>query len=164
MRVFLLLLSIITGNVCWGTPPIGEIRLLHQQAATSEKHCRKLINILDNYNENNEPILAGYKASATMMMAKFAFNPFSKLSYFKKGKKMLETAIESRPENIELRFLRFAIQTNVPAFLGYDDQVEADKAFLLARAPGLTDVALKKIIVDYLLNSGKITAAQKTKL
>ena len=77
---------------------------------------------------------------------------------------MLETVIASNIYNIELRFLRFAIQTNVPSFLNYDSNIEEDKNFLLVKTPGLSDVALKKMISDYLLQSGKLTATQKTTL
>ena len=145
-------------------PPLKEIRSMHQKAAGSESDCKKLLTLLTPYTEKNEPVLMGYRASATMMMAKHVFNPVSKLSYFKKGRKMLETVIASNIYNIELRFLRFAIQTNVPSFLNYDSNIEEDKNFLLVKTPGLSDVALKKMIYDYLLQSGKLTATQKTTL
>ena len=41
-----------------------------------------------------------------MMMAKHVFNPFSKLSYFKKGKQMLENAIETDGQNLELEIFK----------------------------------------------------------
>ncbi len=72
-------------------PSIDEIRSLYEKAVTDESACNKLIEILSPYNEKNNPLYAGYKASAIMMMAKHVFNPFSKMSYFKKGKRILET-------------------------------------------------------------------------
>ena len=45
---------------------------------------------------------------------------------------MLEKSISIEPENIELRFLRLTIQANLPSFLGYSENKENDKAFVLA--------------------------------
>jgi hypothetical protein len=53
------------------------------------------------------------------------------MSYFSDGKKHLEEAISNDKENIELRFLRLTIQANLPTFLGYSDNKENDKAFVL---------------------------------
>ena len=142
-------------------PSINLIRNLYQKAPAEEKSCKKLIELLLPYNENNNALLLGYKASGTMMMAKHAFNPLSKLSYFKKGKHMLEIAIAADSKNIELRFLRFAVQTEIPSFLGYHDSIEIDKNFLLQSLPGLNDIVLKGMIIscfknaDYLRNGAR---------
>jgi hypothetical protein len=92
----------------------------------------------------------GYRACATMLMAKHVFNPFSKLSYFKRGRDILEKAIKADRDNIELRFLRYTIQTNVPAFLNYDQFKELDRLFLVNSISKLNDQKLKKIIIAYL--------------
>lgn len=84
-----------------------------------------------------------------MMMAKHVVNPFAKLSYFKKGKNMLEKAIEADSENVELRFLRYAAQTNAPSFLGYDDHIAGDKKFLLQTGDSI-DKTLKNFISSQL--------------
>ena len=85
-----------------------------------------------------------------MIMAKHVFNPFSKLSYFNKGKLILEKAIQAEGKNVELRFLRYSIQTNVPAFLGYKSNLKNDYNFLKQAIPGIKDSVLKKIITSYL--------------
>ncbi|MEP6596944.1 MAG: hypothetical protein ABJA71_13410 [Ginsengibacter sp.] len=40
---------------------------------------------------------------------------------------MLDKAMDADAENVELKFLRFTIQTNVPAFLGYSDSINKNK-------------------------------------
>lgn len=85
-----------------------------------------------------------------MLMAKYVFNPFSKFSYFKKGKNMLEKAVHADKNNIELRFLRYTIQTNIPAFLGYNDDLETDRLFLKQSLANVKEPELKKIITTYL--------------
>src|SRR5688572_3560519 len=98
-RISLLLVLVLHSGMLTGIPLVNEVRLLYQQAARDEKHCKKLIRLLEPCNESN-PLLFGYKGVATMMMANYVFNPFSKLSQFKKGKKMLEKAIAADINNV----------------------------------------------------------------
>ena len=52
--------------------------------------------------------------------------------------------------NIELRFLRLTIQDNVPAFLGYNQNIKEDKDFLYNQLNNITDKDLRKRIISYL--------------
>ncbi len=145
-------------------PSIAEVRLQYRKAATEENSCKDLIALLAPYNEKNDPLLSGYKAGATMMMAKYVFSPFGKLSYFNRGKKMMEKAIEADKENAELRFLRFGVQTNIPFFLGYKNDIETDKSFILQSISHLGDPQLKQFIISYLNRSGELTNIEKQEL
>jgi hypothetical protein len=145
-------------------PDINTVRTLYQQAPTDEKACRSLIEILKPYNETNDALFYGYKASATMIMAKHVFNPFSKLSYFNKGKNMMEKAIATAPQNVELRFLRFAAQTEIPSFLGYKEDIKNDKKFLLNSLARVDDIDLKKEIVAFLKESDYVTEKEKNNI
>ena len=146
------------------TPTISEVRSLYEKSVKDESACNKLIEILSPYNENNNPLYAGYKASAIMMMAKHVFNPFSKMSYFKKGKKILENAIKADYNNVELRFLRFNAQTHMPSFLGYNNDIDSDKIFLENSFQRITDENLKAFLLPYLKNSDYISAGKKMQL
>lgn len=166
---YLFLLSLFvfvkTGNVNAMTkeiPPIDEVRSLYQKSMTSENACKKLIDILEPYK--SDPLYLGYRGCATMVMAKHAFNPFSKLSYFKKGKKMLEEAIKTDQYNFELRFLRFTAQTNMPSFLGYNDSIDKDKAFILDSFSLIKDARLEAYVLPSLKESKDLTQSEKEKL
>ncbi len=165
MKKILLSIMLLYGSASFAKiHSMNEIRSLYQKAAIDERSCSQLIELLSSYYVKNNPLLFGYKASGTMMMAKHVFNPFTKLSYFKKGKKMLEKAIAVDGKNVELRFLRFAAQTNIPSFLGYHDNIAIDKEFLLESLPQLTDITLRGIVVSYLKNSDYLTDNQKQKI
>ncbi len=150
---FLLLFysSLVFSNV----PVIKDVRIMLHHATSNEKACNKLISLLVPFNETNNPLLFGYRGGATMLMAKHAFNPFSKLSYFKKGKLMLESAIKADLNNVELRFLRYTIQTNVPGFLNYNSDINLDRTFISQSLPKLKDQELQKIISEFLLKHSK---------
>lgn len=142
-------------------PSVAEVRYWYQQAEKKEQNCRYMLSKLQGYSENNHPLFAGYKGCATMMMAKHCFNPVSKLSWFLKGKNQLEAALNKDPRNVELRFLRFANQTSIPAFLGYHDEIESDKIYLLQSVPRLNDQMLKKQVIEYMQQSKYVSEKEK---
>jgi hypothetical protein len=161
MKLLLILSLWLAGTKAVVGPGIGEIRQLYARSVEDEKVCERLIALLAPYNENNNPVYAGYKAGATLIMAKHVFSPFSKFSYFKKGKVLLEKAIAKNSNDIELRFLRFTIQANLPRFLDYHGHIDADKTFIIKAFPKITDAGLKQKITDYVKTSDELTAAEK---
>lgn len=159
------LLLLLNSNASFVKPPqIEDVRSLYLQAAHEEKACRELLNMLTPYGPDKAPLLAGYKACSLMLMGKYVFNPLRKLSYFNNGKSLLEKAIKYQPGNTELRFLRFTVQSEAPAFLNYSDSLEADKRFLLKSIPGLNDLVLKKWISGHLLQSTLLSEQEKQML
>lgn len=138
-----------------------EVRALYEKASKNEQACDYLVSILHPYNENNHTLLAGYKACASMLSAKYALNPYTKINNFKEGRKLLDKVIKKDLQNIELRFLRFAVQTNAPDFLGYNSAIEEDKNILIKNLAQLTDLHLKQLIQNFLLRSTHLSEAQK---
>ena len=149
MKSFAVLLFIAINSYA-SLPSQKEVRFAFQKAAIDEKSCRDLIKLLDEYNEKNSPLLAGYKASATMLMAKYSFSPITKLSNFFKGKNLLERSIAADTQNIELRYLRYIIQRKSPFFLQYKSSLKEDESILMKAVLNLKDRDLKKIIMAIL--------------
>lgn len=143
---------------------IEEVRVLYQKSSNEEILCKKLIDNLQFFNENNHPCFAAYRACATMIMAKFAISPINKLSKFNNGKYLLEKCIASEEQNIEIRFLRFTVQCNAPKFLGYYSSLKADKFFLLNSVSKMKDLQLKNMIVSFLKSSVYLTQTEKNNL
>jgi hypothetical protein len=142
-------------------PSLQEVRIHYQSAATKENDCRQLLKELETVEEKSNPVLGGYRASAMMMMANHVFNPFKKLSYFNDGKALLERSIAADGQNVELRFLRFAAQSECPSFLNYNSQVDADKQLLLNSLSQIKDQQLKKMLCDFLSNSKQLSRSEK---
>ena len=150
MRILLVSFVLFANISLAGTPDLKLVRSMLEKASTEESSCRKLIKILEPYNKENGTLFFGYKACATMIMAQFVFNPFSKISYFKKGRNMLESSIAADPENIELRLLRFCTQLDIPSFLGYNGNLKEDKQFLLDSLSSVEENDLKVMISENL--------------
>lgn len=123
---------------------IEYLRLNYEKAVADKDLCRKMMDGVVNKIE--EPIYLAYLGSLQAVWANHVINPLSKLSTFKKGKKNLEKAVKMRPKDIEIRFLRLSIQENAPAFLGYYQEIKADKEFIKQNQESITSVSLLQLI------------------
>lgn len=126
MKYFLLLLLILP--LGFKSQNMQQFREILGKAVNSETAAKKLLASSEKkYSETKQPIFTAYNAVANFMMAKHSSNVISKLSYFKKGKKLLDGAVTADPKNIEIRFLRYTCQDNIPAVLGYKNNMAEDK-------------------------------------
>ena len=134
-------------------PETLSVRALYYKSATDKVAFMKLSRALENVNMSSPPVLVCYKGAAELVNAKYAINPYTKLKDFNAGKILIEKAVKLDSTVIETRFLRFAIQTNLPSFLGYNDSVMADKHFLITHFKNMSDLKLKADIYNYLIGS-----------
>ena len=81
--------------------------------------------------EQSSPRVQAYKAVSEAMLAQVVWNPFTKLSQVRKYREAMTIAVESSPDNIEIRFLRLAIEHNLPPFLGMSEHVNEDLSLIL---------------------------------
>lgn len=106
-----------------------------------------------------------YYAAMLFMKAKYVKFPLSKYNNFKKGKFALDQLIQKNKSNVELRYLRFVFQNQLPAFLNYDANMEED---FLQIVKGIEKSDLKKNfkhkIVKNMLLVKSITANQTSQL
>ena len=107
-------------------------------------------------------IYLGYKAASLMLLAKHAWNPYNKYSYFNRGKTLLEKAINQSPHSIELRFLRFCIQSNSPTFLSYSSQIKEDLTFIKQYWKATSDKDLMTKIQNYMLDTDRLSTRDKS--
>jgi hypothetical protein len=113
--------------------------------------------------ENGEPILVGFKAMSEFMLCKHMVNPISQLSHFKKGRKLLESAISRERANPELLFFRLSTQSNIPSLLNYKMNINQDKLALISylKQRDSADKVLHSRIKAYLLTNQYCSAEEK---
>jgi hypothetical protein len=131
-------------------PSLARVRGLYKQCVVSEDSCKALLVLLKECDQSNEPLLAGYRAGATMMMAKYSFSPWTKWRCFCQGRDLLERSVAADGQNVELIFIRYSVQQHCPWFLHYRQSVQKDRNFIDANLEKLNDLALKKEITEYL--------------
>lgn len=137
-------------------PDLEKARKLYLNAATEENSCRQLIDYLST-RKNKQVVFQAYYGSAYMMMAKHVHNPFNKLEYFNEGREILENAIQEEPKNTEAVVLRYLVQSKIPAFLGYKNNMEEDKKFILSSLSKFEQGEGKKYLFYLLGKSGNLT-------
>jgi hypothetical protein len=125
MKILLLVTAFFVSSV-----DTEEMRSLFSQASENETANRQLMQLTDGYTMDYKPIVYAYHAAAEMTMANHVLWPISKLSYFNGGKTKLESVISKYNTIVELRYVRFAVQSGSPSFLGYKDDMANDEAFI----------------------------------
>jgi hypothetical protein len=136
-----------------------EYQLVNSDSAT----CAKLYSRI-NKTSNSDVITNAYRGAISISMANHSKEKKEKLKLFNTGKKMLEESIAADSSNIELRFIRFTIQTNCPKVLRYNKEIPSDKNFILKNYSSLMNVGVKKMIVSFFNQSNSVTDAEKQKL
>ncbi len=138
-----------------------KVRDMYYKASTNRADAELFFNTISSFSGIEKSLVEGYKGMSFMIKANFDFNPYYKLSYFVKGKGFLDEAINNDPENAELRFLRFCVQTNAPVFLGYSGKITEDKGIIKKYYGTLEDDDLKKRIKEYMINSKSCSKEEK---
>jgi len=121
------------------------LRSLYVEASSSETECQKLFSLTQGSTLEDNVIAYSYHAVSKMLRSKFSLNPFIKFSEFNSGKDMLEEAISLYPNHLEIRFLRYCIQKNVPDFLNYNSHLDSDSLFIVSQLNS-DNVELKSFI------------------
>jgi hypothetical protein len=124
------------------------IRKNYQKAVSDKKVCREMLNHFEN--KNNDGLDLAYQGAFQAIWAKHTSNPFEKLTTFKKGKRNLDKAVKQYPDLLETRFLRYSIQKESPAFLGYKANINEDKMLLNRNLKYVEDLILKQMIQNIL--------------
>ncbi|MCA5006767.1 hypothetical protein [Sphingobacterium bovistauri] len=127
---------------------LHDVRKDFNRGVKDEVLCKKYLSLLQKNAKS--PLEKGYQAAFNMFMAKHTSNPFKKMGYFKDGKKLLESQIKLESNNIELRFIRLSIQYHIPDYLGYKENINEDKEYLVSNLYKLKDDKAKDIIYNYL--------------
>lgn len=139
-------------------------RELYYKASVNKNDAELFSDFLASAPDLEKTLLSGYQGISYMIRANHSWNPYIKLSFFTKGKDLLDEAIKKDPSNLELRFLRFCVQTNAPVFLGYSGMIEQDKTLILKAYSLSKDSDLKNRIKKYLVSSKYCTASDKAML
>lgn len=157
---------------CWSITTaqsisLEEVRKQYVQAANNESSARALLKSLNN-ETSLSPVMLAYKGATRAIMAKYIGGVGKKYSLAKEGMQMLNQAVEKEPSNIEIRYLRFTVQDNVPSFLGLSGDLKSDKNAIIEhmvnRKKYQVDDIYFKDIVKFLIASEECSDAEVSKL
>ena len=109
--------------------PPAILRRHYEQAAADKVAGEKFYNLLADYKDR-DPLVLAYKGAAEAIRARDA-SMFNKLTYVQEAARTFDQAVSLDPKNPEVRFLRFSVESNLPAFLGLSKHLDDDKELLL---------------------------------
>ena len=173
--MFLAFVAATPPRLTWAAFPLAfpmsvyspaTLRQHYEQAAANKEAGEKFYDLLRDYKEQNALVL-GYKAASEAIRARDA-SMLNKLTYVQQATRTFEQAVALDPANAEIRFLRFSVESNLPAFLGLSKHVDKDKTFLLGAAlqyprSGLDEEAFRTVR-NFLVSRGHVSEAEAQQL
>jgi hypothetical protein len=144
----------------------ANLRRHYEQAAADKSAGEKFYKLLADYQDRDALVLA-YKGASEAIRARDA-SMFNKLTYVQDAAKTFEQAVSIDPQNPEIRFLRFSVESNLPPFLGLSKHVDEDKQMLLTAAlhhpnSGL-DAEAFRTVRSFLVGRGHVSEGEAQKL
>lgn len=108
---------------------IDEVRELFYDCTLNSAHTPKLLALLESLPDKT-PTLCAYEGATQAIHTKNLWNPFGKIAHVKKALISINIAVEADPENMEIRFLRFAVEFHIPDWLKSEPHDAVDATFL----------------------------------
>jgi len=104
-----------------------------------------------------------YYGTALAMYADVVEGKYTKYKTFVAGRDKIEEAVNKDKLNVEIRVLRFSVQSNLPSFLLYDNCYE-DKLYILNNLTNISDISDVEFVSsvwDMLLKSEILSEGEK---
>ena len=144
-------------------PNLHTIRKLLITCINSSKTTDSLYRNLGSI-KNPTGLITGYIGTLEALKAKHTWNPYYKIKYLNNAETTFKNAVANDPSNIEIRFMRFSVEHNVPGFLGYTKNLVADRQEIIKQIDNKhyasADPALVKTIITFLIDSKRCTPAE----
>ncbi len=159
MKLLCFLLFVLS-NVSF-TPDLDQIRKEFKLATNNRESALALRKELESVSQQDNMVLVAYKGAVMTLSAKYTRENMERKNLFKDGVSLLEYAVSQKPENIEIRCLRFSIQENSPKFLKYKSNIQEDKAFILNQYENTNSKAVKDFVKSFVLQSTEFNTEEK---
>lgn len=168
MRGLMLILFLLlnTMSIQADTILLKELRTNYPKAVYDAKLTDALYEKMKN--KKLSPAELAYFASFDALKAKHAWNPYSKFEYVTQFDKKITEAVKLEPKNIEIRYLRFSIQKNIPSYLGFSNNILEDQKTIvdlfLTSKYTKEDKAVLDIVYEYMRLSNSINAKEQKEM
>jgi hypothetical protein len=106
--------------------------------------------------------MQSYNGAAHTAKAKYLSNVFSKYSQAKKGLDIMNKAVSRSSKNVEVRFVRYCTESNIPSVMPFTSHLSEDKSFIINNLAKSHEHY--QAIKSFLLKFGELTDAEKKKL
>ncbi len=161
-NVFLLFAFILSGlRLSAQTMTLEEARKIYAGSMQDKATCEAAYQKFQSVTNTGNSLLTGYKGAVSVAMSKHLKVVKDKITHFNEGKHLIEAAILEDHKNVELKFIRFTIQTNCPPALKYNKDIAGDKKFILENLVNVKNSGVRSRIKEYMLQSKDVSTEEK---
>lgn len=159
MKTFLLLMSMAFVSPI--ADDLASIRKIYKGAISTESKANDLVSKTEK-TKYVDGVMRAYYGTGVALQAKYNINPITKMSKAKTAAYELNVAVNMKSNDLEVRFLRFSFESNLPSIVSVTKHLADDKKVILSKLDkthGIWD-----IIKPFLLASSQLTEAEKKKV
>lgn len=142
---------------------INEIRIAYLKCVEDEDATDLLIKSIES-KSNPSSLETAYLGALWGLKAKHAWNPATKIKYLKVSKAYLNKAVQQNSSSIEIRYLRYSVEKNIPDIVGMKENLQMDRAFILngLQKKDLYPVEpeIRKTIVEFMKLNADLSPAE----
>ena len=138
---------------------LTEVRNTYIKAIDKVSYADRLVKLT---KDETAGIKKAYYYTGVALQAKHSWNLATKMSKAKEAARGLNAAVVKDKSNVEIRFLRFSFEANVPSLVGLTKHLAADKKVILKKIR--KKHPLWSIMRNFLINSSELTKAEKEKI
>ncbi len=151
------------------SPLVDEMRVCFFLSVDDEEELNRLEYLIEhNFGKDENkypPKILAYAGGMDALKAKHTYNPFSMWTHIKSGVEKLDKAVAIYPDNLEIRFLRFAVLDNVPGIFGVSEnrQKDLNAVVSLLQKKDYTELNsdVQRTLAEYLFESKRLNEKQK---
>lgn len=129
--------------------PLSEVRQKFHAAVLDPSNVTKYHSYISKI-KSEEPIIKAYKAVGEAVLAQEKWDPISKFSQLKKFSNLIEQAVYLDDRSLEIRFLRFAVEFQLPRILMMSDHLDEDRDFIMANLHEINQLNIDPGFVRYI--------------
>lgn len=129
-RLFSIVAFLVISSSLKGTS-LDDLRAKYMTALYDQNKVEEVYHFFLEIEEPSAKILA-YRGALEAIMTKTTWNIFKKIGYLNKSEASFKEAIRKSPNDIEIRFMRLAVQYEIPEYLGFSNEKEEDRSFIVA--------------------------------
>ena len=155
-----LIILVMFSSFTMNTSDNKTARDYYLKASENKEYAEKLKTFTQS--KINFPLLKAYNGVALAILAKHSWNPYTKLENVKSGLKNINEAVSSQNSDLEIRFLRFSVEENIPSVVPFTSHINEDKKFLLKNWN--KNHEFYSTMCAYLKKSSQFTEEEKKKL
>lgn len=155
-----LIITLLIFLQTFSNPELTEIRKMYPNVAVSENSIKAFQDKLQEVTLESNKVLVAYKGASVVMLTKYIKKMPEKKQNFKEGVKWIESAVKSKPDNIEIRMIRLGVQENTPKIAKYNTNIQEDKKYIIAHYNDESG-SMKEYVKNFILTSKSFTEAEK---